>query len=85
MKYELLFSCDKNIMLLFDTVVLVAKLCLTFVTPWTIAHQDLLSIGFPMQEYWSMLPFPFPGESYQHRVQTHISCTGRWTFNTEPP
>ena len=30
---------------------LVAKSCLTLVTPWTIAHQALLSMGFPRQEY----------------------------------
>ena len=36
---------------------LVAKLCLTFATPWTVACQAPLSIGFPKQEYWSGLPF----------------------------
>ena len=30
------------------------------VTPWTIAHQAPLSMGFPRQEYWSGLPFPPP-------------------------
>ena len=30
-------------------------------TPWTAVHQAPLSIGFPRQEYWSGLPFPFPG------------------------
>ena len=39
---------------------LVAKLCLTLVTPWTIACQAPLSIGFSRQEYWSELPFPSP-------------------------
>ena len=29
-------------------------------TLWTVAHQDLLSMGFPRQEYWSGLPFPLP-------------------------
>jgi len=24
-----------------------------FVTPWTVAHQSPLSIGFSRQEYWS--------------------------------
>ena len=33
-----------------------------FVTPWTVAHQALLSMGFPRQDYWSELPFPSPGE-----------------------
>ena len=31
------------------------------VTPWTIAHQDPLSKGFPRQESWSGLPFPSLG------------------------
>ena len=33
-----------------------------FVTPWTVAHQAPLSMGFPRQEYWSGLPFPPPGD-----------------------
>ena len=33
----------------------------SFVTPWTVALQASLSMGFPRQEYWSGLPFPFPG------------------------
>ena len=27
-----------------------------FATPWTVAHQALLSMGFSRQEYWSELP-----------------------------
>ena len=38
-----------------------------FVTPWTVAHQAPLSMGFSRQEYWSGLPFPSPGESSQPR------------------
>ena len=33
-----------------------------FVTPWTVARQAPLSMGFPRQEYWSGLPFPPPGD-----------------------
>ena len=29
-----------------------------FATPWTIAHQAPLSMGFSRQEYWSGLPCP---------------------------
>ena len=29
-------------------------------TPWTVAYQAPLSIGFPRQEYWSGLPLPSP-------------------------
>ena len=31
-----------------------------FVTPWTVAHQTPLSMGFSRQDYWSGLPFPSP-------------------------
>ena len=31
-------------------------------TPWTVACQGPLFMGFPRQEYWSGLPFPFPGD-----------------------
>ena len=30
--------------------------------PWTIAHQVPLSVEFSRQEYWSVLPFPSPGD-----------------------
>ena len=39
---------------------LVAKSCLTLVTPWTVACQALPSIGFSWQEHWSGLPFSSP-------------------------
>ena len=38
-------------------VVLVAKPGLT---PWTVAHQAPLSMGFPRHKHWSGLPFPSP-------------------------
>ena len=33
-----------------------------FETLWTVAHQALLSTGFPRQEHWSGLPFTSPGD-----------------------
>ena len=41
---------------------LVTKLCPILVTPWTIALQAPLSMGFSKQEYWSGLPFPSAGD-----------------------
>ena len=29
---------------------------------WIVACQAHLTMGFPRQEYWSGLPFPFPGD-----------------------
>ena len=31
-------------------------------TPWAVARQAPLSMGFPRQEHWSGLPFPSPGD-----------------------
>ena len=33
----------------------------SFVISWTVAHQATLSVGFPRQEYWSVLLFPSLG------------------------
>ena len=33
-----------------------------FATPWNVACQALLSMGFHRQEYWRGLPLPPPGE-----------------------
>ena len=33
-----------------------------FATPWTVARQAPLSMGFSRQDYWSGLPFPTPGD-----------------------
>ena len=40
-----------------------------FVTPWTVAHQVLLSMGFSRQEYWSGLPFPSAGDLLDPRIK----------------
>ena len=40
----------------------VAKSCPTLTTPWMVACQASLSMGFSRQEYWSGLPFPSPGD-----------------------
>ena len=41
---------------------LVAKSCPTLDTPWTVACQAPLSMGFPRQEYWSGLQISSPGD-----------------------
>ena len=45
-----------------------------FVTPWTVAHQAPLSMGFSRQEYWSGLPFPPP----QISDRPELSSTTKW-------
>ena len=34
----------------------------SLVTPWTVACQAPMSMGFSRQEYWSGLPFTSPGD-----------------------
>ena len=41
---------------------LVAKLCSTLATPWTVACKASLSMGFSRKEYWSGLPWHSPGD-----------------------
>ena len=50
-------------------------------TPWTVAHQAPLSMGFSRQEYWSGLPFPSPGESSWPRDWTQVSLIADRHFN----
>ena len=35
---------------------------LLFATPWTVAYQAPPSMGFSMQEFWSGVPLPSPGD-----------------------
>ena len=45
----------------FSLVQLLSRVRL-FATPWTVAYQAPLSMGFSRQEYWSGLPCPSPGD-----------------------
>ena len=36
------------------------NITINITTPWTVAHQTPLLVGFSRQEYWSGLPFPSP-------------------------
>ena len=50
-----------NLELLYEYVLSCVSHVWRFVTPWTLAHQAPLSMGFSRQEYWSGLPGPPPG------------------------
>ena len=54
-------------------------------TPWTVAHQAPLSVGFSRQEYWSGLSFPSPGDLLNPGTEpVSLSLAGRF-FTAEPP
>ena len=44
-----------------------------FVTPWTVAHQAPLSLGFSRWEYWSGVAMPSSREPSQPRDRTQVS------------
>ena len=55
-----------------------------FATPWAVAHQAPLSMGFSRQEYWSGLPFASPGDLSQPGIEPAFpELTGRF-FTSEP-
>ena len=51
-----------------------------FATPWTVAHQAPLSMGFSRQEYWSGLPFPSPGDLPDPGIKQCLP-KNHYTFN----
>ena len=44
----------------------------SFVTPWTVAHQAPLPMGFSRRECWNGLPFPSPGIFPTQELNIHI-------------
>ena len=58
---------------------------LIFVTPWTAAHQAPLSMKFSMQEYWSGLPFPFPGDLPDPGLEPGSPALQEDSLLSEPP
>ena len=47
---------------MYTACVCVLSLVLLFMTLWTVAYQDPLTLGLSRQEYWNGLPFPLPGD-----------------------
>ena len=58
-----------------------AQSCPTLCTPWTVARQAPLSVGFPRQEYWGVLPFPSPGDLPHPRIKPAFpALAGRFLY-----
>ena len=62
---------------------LVAKSCLTLVTPWTVACRAPLSMGFSRQEYCSGLPFSSPGDLPNPGIEPKSSALQADSLPTE--
>ena len=56
-----------------------------FVTPWTVARQAPLSMGFSRHEDWSGLPFPSPGDLPNPGVEPASLVFADGFFTAGPP
>ena len=55
-----------------------------FATPWTVACQAPLSMGFSRQEYWSVLPSPSPGDLPNPGVKSVSLTLLHWQAGSLP-
>ena len=62
--------------------VLVTRLCST---PWTVAHQFPLFMGFLRQEYWNGLSFPYPGDLPDPGIKPGSPTLQADALLSEPP
>ena len=56
-----------------------------FATPWTVAHQVPLSMGFFRQGYWSGLLFPPPGDLPDPGIEPGSPTVPADILTSEPP
>ena len=69
----------KNLLLLLSQSVVSDS----FATPWIVAYQATLSMGFSRQEYWSGLPFPSLGDRPEPGIKPGSPALDDLT--SEPP
>ena len=56
-----------------------------FAGPWTIAHHAPLSMELSKQDYWSGMPFPFPGDLPDPGIKPKSSALKADSLPSEPP
>ena len=54
-------------------------------TLWTVAHKAPLSMVFPRQEYWSVLPLPSPGHLLDPGTEPASPALKADSLLSEPP
>ena len=55
-----------------------------FATPWTLARQAPLSMGFSRQEYWRWLPCPPPGNLPHPGIEPTPAVAPAWQADSLP-
>ena len=56
-----------------------------FATPWAVAHQAPLSMGFSRKEYWSGLQFPSPANLPDPGIKLRSAALQADSLPSEPP
>ena len=56
-----------------------------FSTPWNVAYEAPLSMGFSMQESWSGFPFPSPGDLPNPGLEPGSPALQTNALPSEPP
>ena len=56
-----------------------------FATPGTVVYQAPPSMGFSRQEYWSGLPYPFPGDIPDLEIESGSPTLQADALTSEPP
>ena len=56
-----------------------------FGTPWIVAYQAPLSMGFSRQEYWSGLPFPSPRDLPNPGIKPRSPALQKDVLLSKPP
>ena len=64
---------------------LVAQLCVTLATPWTVACQAPLSMGCSRQELWSGESLPSPGDLPNPGTEPESPALQADSLPSEPP
>ena len=54
-------------------------------TPWTVARQAPLSMGFSRQKHWTGLPFPSPGDLPDPGIKPGFPALQADSLSFEPP
>ena len=71
---------------LYESVkVLVTNSYLNLCDPWTVAHQDTLSMEFSREEYWSGYPFTFPEDLHDPGIKAGSPTLQADSLSSEPP
>ena len=56
-----------------------------FATPWTVAYQAALSMGFSRQECWSGVPFPSPEDLPHPGIELASAALAGGFLTPKPP